>query len=306
MSDNGQDDVQWDAEPGMEPLEPRILYDGSQVQDEVVAAVNNTMAVGNQMIAPLLVRAQTLEWELMRSQGTIFTLQQGLSVLSFREQEHLQLLEGLKNENSRLVDKCNRLLQNRAPAMGDAGETFDAIDSTMTRLEQTLLSTQREADRDEGFQRWMLRVAQLEGDNDDLRKQVADLELKHEDDRKQDQQCIEELQVDKKTLQQAKASLKRELEMSKKTIAGLEKQVSDVQLEVTVYEEVCQELRTDVGNLKAQLHKEKELCQELRTDVGKLKAQLHKEKEVGGADQQRLMESLKAQFKELINDVGQC
>ena len=310
MSDNGQDDKPQDAAPDMDPgagaSVPSIMYNGNQVQQEVVAAVNSTMAVGNQMIAPLLFRAQTLEWLLMRSQGTVFTLQQMMSVLSFREQEHHQLLEGMMNENSRLVDKCNRLEQNRAFAAGDAGETFDAIDSTVTHLEQFLLYTQRAAHGDKSFERWMLKAVQLECENDDLRKQVADLQLKHEDDRKRDQQCIEELQVEKNTLQQAKVGLKRELEKSKKTIAGLEKQVSDVQLEATVYEEVCQELRTDVGKLKAQLHREKELSQELRTDVGNLKAQLHKEKEAGGADQQKLMAGLKAQFKELINDMGQC
>jgi hypothetical protein len=81
MSDNEVDDVPQDAAPGLEPgaLEPRIMYDGSQVQEEVVAAVNSTMAVGNQMIRPLLIRVQALEWELMRSQGTVFTLQQGLA-----------------------------------------------------------------------------------------------------------------------------------------------------------------------------------------------------------------------------------
>jgi chromosome segregation ATPase len=257
MSDNGQDDKPQDAAPDMDPgagaSVPSIMYNGNQVQQEVVAAVNSTMAVGNQMIAPLLFRAQTLEWLLMRSQGTVFTLQQMMSVLSFKEQEHHQLLEGMMNENSRLVDKCNRLEQNRALAMGDAGEFFDAIDSTVTHLEQFLLYTQRAAHGDKSFERWMLKAVQLEYDNDELKKQVA----------------------------------------------SLEKELSTSRLEVEVYGEVCQDLRTDLGKVQAQM----------RTEVEKLQAQLRIEKKKGSVNQQGqmqgLVEHLRAQLKKLSNDMGQ-
>jgi chromosome segregation ATPase len=246
MSDNGQDDEQWDAAPSMGPLEPRIMYNGSQVQDEVVAAVNSTMAVGNSIIGPLMHRAQALERELMSSQGTVFTLQQSLSLMRFRELEHLQLLEGLKDENSRLVNKCMRLQQNRALAVGDAGETFDAIDSTVTHLEQTLLSTQRAAHGDKGYERWMVKAVELEYDNDALKKQVASLE--------------KEL-----------STSKLEVEVYGEVCQDLRKDVDKVQAQ----------MRTEVEKLQAQLRIEKKKAGvnqqgQMQGLVEHLKAQLKK------------------------------
>ena len=246
MSDNEQEDVPWDTDPVGGPLEPRIMYNGSQVQDEVVAAVNSTMAVGNSIIGPLLDRVQALERELMSSQGTVFTLQQSLSLMRFRELEHLQLLEGLKDENSRLVNKCMRLQQNRALAVGDAGETFDAIDSTVTHLEQNLLSTERAAHGDKGYERWMVKAVELEYDSDALKKQVASLE--------------KEL-----------STSKLEVEVYGEVCQDLRKDVDKVQAQ----------MRTEVEKLQAQLRIEKKKAGvnqqgQMQGLVEHLKAQLKK------------------------------
>ncbi len=90
---NGQDDVQRDEEQAMAPLEPQILYNGNQVQDEVVTAVDNTMEAGNRVRGPLMFRERGKERESERERALSLSFflsldrRLRLSTLSFSQRE---------------------------------------------------------------------------------------------------------------------------------------------------------------------------------------------------------------------------